>query len=268
MECLRHTAVVGVLAVTACGPGPDPVHGETSVDAGGAAPDSAHETPTPPLPPQGLITIFESRFVDAPAYSWVDAFFGAGPPLGTSIATDGPCTTYPLADPGTTKFAGEISITGTTAPVTLSPNGGVYGLTPPPDDLFTPHAPLHVAASGGPDFVAFAADLSAPADLVFTPPEAISRAGHTLTWNADPATVALVIVVADSSITPMSMICRVPDNGRFAIAASNLALLPPDATHVAVAIARTDEVVLATASGLVTIWATSEVGRDTVRLTP
>jgi hypothetical protein len=163
-----------LLLLAACGDDP-----ATKVDAG-AQPDTlpadaAVDADTRVR--EGIVVLAEIRGADE--NTTASAILADGPVFGTPIASAGGCDVY--ADPDETGVsAGNISITGTTEPITLAPNTATPVEYDPvaalPDDLFTPGATLTVAAAGA-TVPAFNATVTAPA-LLENPvvPATISRA--------------------------------------------------------------------------------------------
>ena len=253
-----------LLVVAGCG-GND----HAQVDAPVHSPDAAVDARPIDAPAmrRGLVQLGETTFM-AMASSSSTIAFADGDPMGTTLATDGPCASYPTGG-GTRYSAGTIDVTGTSQAIAFTPSGTaptvVYAHTPSPlpTDLFTASATLHVTAAGGPGFGAFAGDITAPTTVVFTPPATLSRAGQTISWTAGTGNIVQVALVTSNAL----ILCRVPDSGSFAVPASTFALIPIGDTNGVVAVARTMEHELATTSGPVTLQALSAIG-GTITLAP
>jgi plastocyanin len=263
-----------LLCVAACG-NPDNNH-EHLVDAATQhdAPhaDAHHDIDAPPPPRQGQITFSESNITGQAPDSGVEAAITDGPAMGNPTATDGPCAIYSLAGNGPTKHsAGVITVTGTTVGLTLTPAvDNNYDTTPtPPADLFATGATIHVAAAGG-EFNAFAGDVTAPGPVAgFTPPASISvSAGTTLTWTAATSSVMQLVVLAGNQQAFGLAFCRVPDNGSFTVPPSTLAFLPANPTTGGVILGRTNETVLNTGGGAVTLQVVSAAGSQDTTFSP
>jgi hypothetical protein len=170
------------------------------------------------------------------------------------------------------RSAGTLTVTGTTTSLTLTPGTDDHYVSSPsvPTDLFAAGATLHVAAAGSPEFAAFAGDVTAPSTVAgFTAPTSISiAAGTTLTWTAGTSSVMQLVIAAFVGQTAAILFCRVPDNGSYAVPHSSLALLPAGATSGIVLLGRTNETVLTTSSGMVSLQAVSAVGSQNVTFTP
>jgi hypothetical protein len=186
-------------------------------------------------PREGFIVIVEQLEGGTTLSSDVDATFFANPPFGLAVATDGMCSAFDNPQEEGAS-AGTINITGTTAPVTLTPVGTgnmvrYQDAAPPPDDLFAPNATLTVQATG--DFVpAFNTTLTAPPAFAgYTAPATLPRAaGQTLAWTAGASSGMWILIVGATQTSVRIVLCRVPDNGSYTLTPSNLALLPATAT--------------------------------------
>src|SRR5450432_572121 len=256
--------------LVACGNSADNPDASIAHDS---TPIDARPIDAPPVQHQGLITLSESALTGSAPSASVSTSFSDGPPMGAPIATDGPCTTYPTSAHGAYS-AGAIAVTGTTTALTLTPNGtppNVHYTTAPsaPVALFTAGATIHLAAAGATDFVAFAGDVTGPTAIAgFTPPTTVSVSGQTFTWTADASsTIMQIAVYAATAQAASLMLCRVPDNGSFRIPSTSFALLTQNPTTAFIALGRTDEKVVATASGSVTLQAVNAMG-STVTFTP
>ena len=180
---------------------------------------------------EGRVAI-EHMHGGAGAAANVRASFSDSSTHGKLVASDGPCALY-ADSPVVGLSAGTITITGTTQPITLHPdgtNGHVHyeHASDLPEPPFVEGATLAVAA-GGADVPAFTASVIAPAELRgVTGPVAVSRAGTTVTWTAG-AGPRIRIVLAALSVRAgkgLVVMCRVQDTGSFTIPASTFALIP------------------------------------------
>ena len=202
------------------------------------------------------------------------AGFGIGTSLfGPSIGTDGPCTAYNGAGAAmATLDAGAITVSGTLSPITLSVSGTpakYQTAAQVPDPVFSAGATITIAGAGGPDIPAFNGTLTAPADVAgFTPPSSLSRAGYTATWTAGSGPGMWVMVVGtDQSTSTTLVICRVPDNGSFAIPASTFALLPPAENTGGVNVARVAETDVDVTNARVSLIAVSQYSSTIIPIT-
>lgn len=253
--------LVLALLVGACGS-----DGKSSPDAAnpdGPPPDAAPDAPA--LRSDGFIVLSEGT-----DDTDVDAVFAPNTPFGLATGSNGACAAYnaPI-DEG--YSAGTIEITGTTAPITLTPTGTApnvsYNDGEPPQDIFAPGAAISIEASGG-DVAAFTANLTAPTALAgYTPPATISRAnGATLTWTAGSGTGVWVIMVAEETI----VLCKVPDSGSYTLTPANLALVPPSTETpqtLFMLVGRVATADVTTANGTMSVLAIASV-EGTPTLTP
>lgn len=162
----------------------------------------------------------------------VHAMFSDSSTRGKLVGRDGRCALY--ADgPVVGLSAGTITITGTTQPMTLHPDGSSGHVhyehaSDLPEPPFSEGATLTIAASGA-DVPAFTASVTAPAELRgVAGPATVSRAGTTVTWRAGAGPAIRIVLAAIASDTHKGLVvmCRVPDTGSFTIPASTFALIP------------------------------------------
>jgi hypothetical protein len=210
------------------------------VDAAGldAPPgDAAAPDAPPPAANQGLVAVAERTYYAGGMDSTDVVTMNLGPIYGGPIAAADACALHPL--PGEASLsAGDISITGTTLPITLFPvgSGPLYDYQPAlmPDDLFAPGASISFSAPGGAIWPAFSGSVIAPDPLSGTVvPTTLSHAvPATLTWDAGSGdeTWIWLITVDSSMISDANLLwCRAPDSGSFTFSDPAWALIP--ATH-------------------------------------
>lgn len=258
------------LLFAACGSDgntPQPDASTTTPDAA-TQPDAAPDAP-PAIRSDGFIVLAEEAVDGAD----VDAVFAANTPFGPPIDSNGMCTSYgALPDEG--YSAGTITITGTTVPITMTPEGTAPGVSYQeggtiPDDVFAPGATISVQASGG-DLAAFNATVTAPAAFTgYTPPTTISRTtGTMLNWTAAPGGRTWVLMIAEDVFR--IVVCDVPDTGSYMLTPANLALIPPGATGtqgLQMLVGRAGTTEVTTANGTVLLLAIDSVGSEAT-LTP
>lgn len=168
-----------------------------------------------------------------------------GDPQGNPGATDGSCTFYAGGAVVYKGSGGTVDVTATAAALQFVATGTApsvtYTRTPTtlPNPLFTAGVAVHVTGTGGPDFGSFTANVVGPSSIVATLPTTLSRAGQALTWTAGAGTTMQIVV----STANGAVLCRVPDNGAYALRAATMALLPGAATSGFIAFGRTNETV-------------------------
>jgi hypothetical protein len=238
-----------------------------SVDA---HPDAPPDAPSPAT--AGLIEVTQG-IGGGNADSDVDVHF-SNVLFGPVAGTDGPCTVYGTGD--TPRYsAGDLTITGTSQPVTMTASGTAPDVSYDsaaaiPANLFTAGTSIHVSAAGGPEVPAFTATVTAPQTLAgFTPPTTVSRSGYTATWTAGTGPGMWVIFAAfDTNSGDGNVgICRVDDTGSFTIPASTWALTPASATAGFVGVGRVAPVTVMAGNATVVVQAVSYITSDDVTLT-
>lgn len=219
---MKRTLAV-VLLVAGCGD-----DGATVVD--GAVGDTrVADTPIDNAPgiKEGQVFISEVATTPTPtSLAYASLLDG---PLEVTLADADGCVTMPN-NPATSLPAGTITITGTTAAVTLvqAGQGEVYSPNAPaPTDLFTAGATLTVSGTGA-TVPAFTGTVTAPAKLENVAfPSTLSRsAPATITWTAGTGTAMWFLLTTSGG----AMLCRGPDNGSFTLTTAALALLSSTAT--------------------------------------
>ena len=214
---------------------------------------------------EGIITVVHARG-RAGIGANARATFSDADTWGIAVGHDGPCTLY-RGGHGGGMSAGTITITGTTAPIMLHPDGAsghVYyqhaGDVPEPP--FVEGATITATASGGPDVPAFSASVSAPAELRgYAGPKTVSRAGTEVTWTAGSGSGIEITLggLDDRAAGGWIVRCRVPDTGHFTIPAATFARIPPSVRRVFVIVDRVAETVQMVGGTRVVVGAVSSV---------
>jgi hypothetical protein len=205
------------------------------------------------------------------ASSGAAAFFVEGSPFGTVTGTSGSCTGY-LNPPATGYSAGTITVTGTAAPLTLTPMGASPNVrydSTPPHPLFTSGAAITVTAAGA-DAPAFSTMLTGPAAMTgFTPPASISQsAGYNVTWTAGTAPGVWIFVADDSTSSNDDwVICRVSDTGSFMLTPAIFALLS-STNEIVMLVGRVDNRDVTAGIGTTSVVGIDALESDTITLTP
>jgi len=183
----------------------------------------------------GLVEVVTADVPYAAAASgcfWTVDYLG-----GPAVASDGPCTVsvLPASSPPTEHFsadAGAVNVTGATLdPIVFASTGPVECLSDNvtiTDDLFDPGQTIHFSGTGGFDFPAFEADVTAPSGITGGPGILTIGADLTMAWNAGWSNhVELLITAEDSGNGDVvSVSCRVPDVGAWVIPGSMTGWLP------------------------------------------
>jgi hypothetical protein len=254
---MRTTLLTCLLA--ACS-NPSPSHTDAPVKNDAADAPASVDAPAQPDAPTvatgGLVTLglFHAGSVTT---GDATAQFVAGSIYGETLGASGGCTLY--NNPPTSGLsAGEITVTGTTTSVTLSPSGTPvkYATSTLPMPLFAAGATLTVTAAGA-NFPAFTTTVTAPSPLAgFSTPSSISRgAGYTAAWTAGTAHVWVLISAEIGAGNADLLLCKVADTGSFTVTPAALALFPQSVTSVAVSLARVGETDLTVGSGEVDVVA-------------
>lgn len=226
-----------VLSLAACGDGGGGGGGGGMIDASTQS-DSTMADAAPPDGPtgprQGIVIVSEADLLGETDAS-ADVVLANGRLFGTPATTVGDCDVY-LAEPDEVSHsAGVISITGTTEPLTLTPDGSTppvnYGAMPDPlpTDLFATGATLTFSAAGG-EVPAFSGTVTAPGPIAGAAfPATVSRStASTVTWTAGTAEGAWVWLLGFDEMGggEALLFCRTADDGSFDIPPAAVAMFP------------------------------------------
>ncbi|MDB4954970.1 MAG: hypothetical protein JWO36_2539 [Myxococcales bacterium] len=221
---------------------------------------------------EGLILVSQGGTVgSASTSSGVSSQFVEGSVFGTPLGTSGPCSASHMP-PSKGISAGTITVTGTLAAITATPNGvaplvGYTNAPSPPKPLFATGASITVQAAGA-AFPAFTTTVTAPAAVAgVTSPTTMSRQGFTATWTAGAGPKMWVLIVGTNGSSFDILLCRVNDTGSYAVPAAAFALLPAADTQANLSIARVDEKITTFASGTVDVGVATELSSSPFPLT-
>lgn len=196
---------------------------------------------------EGRVMVAQST-LGASTNASASAVFTADSVWGTEVAADGTCVSY-MGSGSDTSSAGAITITGTDAPITLTPSGTAPAVTyqnvaMQNGAFFQAGAAITAQAAGSQgttDVAAFALTTTAPDPVTgFSPPGTISRSGLDATWTrGDGSNVWVLLFGFDPQTgSGTEIICDATDVGSFTIPASTFALLPAGDTQAIVGVAR------------------------------
>jgi hypothetical protein len=222
---------------------------ESNPDAPPPAADAPPATPDAESTTGDGIVIIAEQTTGGGAQSIVGVTLNDGPLFGAApTASVGGCDFYmPTPDTNSGLSAGVITVTGTTAPVTATPDSA----TPPvsyddgttPDDLFAPGAQLTVSAAGEPlGLPAFTGTVVAPDPLAnVTFPASISRTAPTIiTYTAGTSDEVWAWILGIGSAEGDLIFCRTTDTGSFTFPTAAIAMLPGTVTQGLIVLWRTN----------------------------
>lgn len=238
-------AALSLMIVAACGGvESNPDAALPGADAPPGPPDAASTTGN------GIVIIAEQTDPAGGAQAIVGVTLNDGPLFGaTPTGSVGGCDFYdPTPDTNSGLSAGVITVTGTTSPITVTPDSA----TPPvsyddgtvPADLFAAGAQLTVSAAGEPaGLPAFTGSVTAPDPLAnVTFPATISRSAPTIiTYTAGTADEMWAWILGIGGGGGGSLVfCRMPDTGSITFPAEAVAMLPSTATQGLMVLWRTN----------------------------
>jgi hypothetical protein len=193
------------------------------------------------LDPRSGIVVFGMTHVNGSTFTNAQAVFTAGNVYGDVVGSAEGCTLFQDTPSGGLS-AGILHITGTTAPIVLTPSGvpTKYDGSSLPAPIFTPGATITVTADGA-VFRAFTGTVRAPEPVAdYTAPATISRAsGFDVTWAHGDAAMWLILQPPDE--TAGMLLCKLADTGSYTVSPAALALFPHGANELFVFLARVGE---------------------------
>jgi len=268
-----RTLTLLLLLVAACG-GDDASTADAPVSPDAPGQPDAGAPDASAVPREGIVILGE-QVTNGNASAAAGVTLSDGPLFGGPTGSSGGCNVYlGVTDNGLS--AGDITVTGTTVPLTLSPDGTTppvnYSSTPsPPDDLLTPGATLTITAAGAADVGAFSGTVVAPDPLagVTLPTEVSLTNATTVTWTAGTADEMWAWVLGIGGGANSDVVwCRMPDNGTFTFPSAALGMLPAADTMALVVLWRTNATPV-TAGGMhVALTAADASGAGPLAVTP
>ncbi|MGE0550479.1 MAG: hypothetical protein AB7O24_04755 [Kofleriaceae bacterium] len=160
------------------------------------------------------------------------------------LAEAGGCTLSAAPNPQAILSAGDIQVTGGSAPITLSLVSDTYNFMAD-DAMFAAGSTLTVSASGD-AAPGFTADVTVPERLgAVQIPASVSRAaGATLTWTPGGAATAIISFVFESGNELRLVRCLTPDSGSFTLSPQAITLLPADIQQAQISAAHYNELIV------------------------